>query len=99
MTVRGESDGDPALRRVSAPVGDDHVPFLEAGVRAVDLIDFAYGPGPPPGSYWHTAEDTLDKVCAESLDAVGEAALGVLPGGPGSVRSVSESSRMEGTGH
>jgi Zn-dependent M28 family amino/carboxypeptidase len=52
---------------------------VEAGIDAVDLIDFTYGPGPSPGEYWHTTEDTLDKVCPESLDAVGEAVLSVLP--------------------
>jgi hypothetical protein len=45
----------------------------------VDLIDLAFGDGPSPGSYWHTLEDTLDKVCAESLDAVGEAAVVAVP--------------------
>ena len=64
----------------SGPAADDHVPFLEAGVPAVDLIDFVFGPGPTPGAYWHTPEDTLDKVCPESLDAVGEAALVAIPG-------------------
>jgi glutaminyl-peptide cyclotransferase len=44
---------------------DDHTPFLEAGIPAVDLIDFDY-------PYWHTTQDTPDKVSAESLDAVGE---------------------------
>jgi glutaminyl-peptide cyclotransferase len=44
---------------------DDHVPFLEAGIPAVDIIDFDY-------PYWHTIEDTVDKVSAESLEAVGE---------------------------
>jgi Zn-dependent M28 family amino/carboxypeptidase len=63
----------------TTPIGDDHVPFLEEGVPAVDLIDLAYGDGPIPGSYWHTSADTLDKVCAESLDAVGEAAVRALP--------------------
>jgi Zn-dependent M28 family amino/carboxypeptidase len=58
---------------------DDHVPFLEAGIPAVDLIDFDYGPGPPPGGYWHTPQDTVDKVCADSLDAVGEAAARAIP--------------------
>jgi Zn-dependent M28 family amino/carboxypeptidase len=60
-------------------VSDDHIPFLRAGIPAVDLIDFDYGPGPPPGAYWHTPEDTIDKVCPESLDAVGEAALEAIP--------------------
>jgi len=44
---------------------DDHTPFLEAGIAAVDLIDFDY-------PYWHTSQDTPDKVSAESLRAVGE---------------------------
>lgn len=43
---------------------DDHTPFLEAGIPAVDIIDFDY-------PYWHTVEDTLDKVSAESLEHVG----------------------------
>ncbi len=43
---------------------DDHTPFLEAGIPAVDIIDFDY-------PYWHTLEDTPDKVSAESLEAVG----------------------------
>ena len=46
---------------------------------AVDLIDFDYGPGPTPGAYWHTPDDTVDHVCAESLNAVGEAALLAIP--------------------
>ncbi len=44
---------------------DDHTPFLEAGLPAVDIIDFDY-------PYWHTTGDTTDKVSAESLHAVGE---------------------------
>lgn len=44
---------------------DDHSPFLEAGIPAVDIIDFDY-------PYWHTMQDTADKVSAESLKAVGE---------------------------
>lgn len=43
---------------------DDHTPFLEAGIPAVDIIDFDY-------PYWHTVGDTTDKVSAESLEAVG----------------------------
>ena len=44
---------------------DDHTPFLEAGIPAVDIIDFDY-------PYWHTVQDTTDKVSAESLQVVGE---------------------------
>ena len=44
---------------------DDHTPFLEAGIPAVDIIDFDY-------PYWHTVQDTADKVSAESLQMVGE---------------------------
>ena len=58
---------------------DDHVPFVQAGIPSVGLIDFGYGPGPPPGAFWHTLQDNLDHVCAPSLDAVGEPALAVLP--------------------
>jgi glutaminyl-peptide cyclotransferase len=74
-------DGDLApFQGESGPVLDDHIPFREAGIPTLDVIDFAYGPGPPPGAYWHTPEDTLDKVCPESLDAVGEAAVSVFTG-------------------
>ena len=59
-------------------IGDDHIPFIAAGVPAVDLIDFTYGGASSPGAYWHTTEDTLDKVCPESLEAVGEPAVRVL---------------------
>ena len=45
---------------------DDHTPFMEAGIPAVDIIDFEY----PQAD---TLQDTLDKVSERSLDAVGEA--------------------------
>jgi hypothetical protein len=44
---------------------DDHTPFLNAGITAVDIIDFDY-------PYHHTIEDTPDKVSADSLKAVGD---------------------------
>lgn len=53
-------------------VEDDHAPFVRAGVPAALLIDFDYPP-------WHTAEDTLDKVSAQSLAVVGDVVLGALP--------------------
>ncbi|MGD8322374.1 MAG: M28 family peptidase [Gemmatimonadota bacterium] len=54
---------------VGPPVTDDHVPLLEAGLPAIDVIDFSYGPA---NAYWHTPEDTPDKVSAETLGMVGE---------------------------
>lgn len=72
-------DGDSPFGGRTGPISDDHVPFLEAGIPAVDLIDFDYGPGPSPGAWWHTPDDSLDKVCPESLDAVGEAAVTAIP--------------------
>jgi hypothetical protein len=48
-------------------------------VPVVDLIDFDYGPGPSPGAWWHTREDDMGKVCAASLDRVGEAAVRAIP--------------------
>jgi Zn-dependent M28 family amino/carboxypeptidase len=47
------------------PIIDDHVPFLEAGVPSIDLIDFSY-------LYADTAQDTVDKLDPAALDAVGE---------------------------
>lgn len=74
------ADADPGVfSGETGGIEDDHVPFLEAGVPAVDLIDFDYGPGATPGAWWHTDEDDLDHVCPASLGAVGEAALAALP--------------------
>jgi glutaminyl-peptide cyclotransferase len=55
-------------------IEDDHIPFIKAGVPAVDIID---GPGSYPP--WHTAGDTLDKVSARSLQVVGDVVLEALP--------------------
>lgn len=68
-----------ALRRYfldqPAWVEDDHIPFLRRGVSAVNLIDFEYG---PQNSYWHTEQDTPDKLAAESFSVVGRVVLEVL---------------------
>jgi glutaminyl-peptide cyclotransferase len=54
------------------PIEDDHLPFLAAGVPAVDIIDLDY-------SAWHTAADTLDHVSAQSMKIVGDVVLAALP--------------------
>jgi hypothetical protein len=53
-------------------IEDDHLPFMEAGVPSVDVIDLEY-------PAWHTAADTLDAVSARSLQVVGDALVGALP--------------------
>ncbi len=53
--------------------GDDHQPFLQAGVPAVDLIQLTSYP------HWHKADDTIDKVSAQSMKIVGETVLASLP--------------------
>lgn len=57
---------------------DDHQPFLDRGYPAIDLIDFHYGRGPRDNRYWHTPDDTLDKLSAESLQGVGSLVLEML---------------------
>jgi len=59
-------------------VTDDHVPFLEAGIPAVDLIDFQYGSAPGLNDYWHTPQDTLDKIRPRSLEIVGRTTLKLI---------------------
>lgn len=54
---------------------DDHVPFADIGIPAMDIIDFKYGPG---NAYWHTAADTLDKLSANSLEIIGKVVLAMI---------------------
>lgn len=50
---------------------DDHVPLQRAGLRAIDVIDYDYPP-------WHTTDDTIDKISAASLKAVGDVAVALV---------------------
>ncbi len=56
--------GEQFIPRPKYAMYDDHIPFRELGIPAVDLIDFDY-------PYWHTTADTADKVSAASLERVG----------------------------
>jgi glutaminyl-peptide cyclotransferase len=56
-------------------IEDDHIPFVNAGVSAVDLIDFDYGTG---NRYWHTAQDTVEHCSPTSLTVVGRVVLASL---------------------
>ncbi len=68
--------GDPNLFVGSREIKDDHIPFHRVGVPVADLIDFTYGPG---NRYWHTLDDSLEHVSAESLGRVGRVTLAALP--------------------
>jgi glutaminyl-peptide cyclotransferase len=50
---------------------DDHVSLQRAGVHAIDVVDFDY-------PYWHTTDDTIDKVAAASLQIVGDVAVALV---------------------
>ncbi len=60
---------DPNIQQ--GPIGDDHQPFNNAGIPAIDLIDFDY-------PYWHTLGDTPDKCSPDSLKAVGDTLAKVI---------------------
>lgn len=53
-------------------VSDDHLPFMKRGVPCADLIDFSYGYN---NVFWHTPQDTVDKLSPKSLEIVGSVVL------------------------
>lgn len=59
------------IPEVKHVIFDDHIPFLERKIPAIDIIDFDY-------PYWHTTADTADKVSPESLERVGRTLEGWL---------------------
>jgi len=64
--------GDKFLPR-GQDVQDDHIPLRKAGVDTLNLIDFSYGGNKIAHDFnWHTVNDTIDKVCAQSLKTMGD---------------------------
>ena len=53
-------------------VSDDHIPFVKRGVPSADLIDFDYGYN---DVFWHTTQDTVDKLSPKSLEIIGATIL------------------------
>lgn len=70
-TAAGLGYQDAFIQEEKYTILDDHKPFLDAGIPAVDIIDFDY-------PYWHTTEDTLDKVSPQSLKIIGDTLLAWL---------------------
>ena len=63
---------DTSFVPLATQIEDDHIPFVQAGVPSVDVIDLEY-------DAWHTPGDTLDAVSARSLQVVGDVVLAALP--------------------
>jgi glutaminyl-peptide cyclotransferase len=91
LHVMNEGNSSPALRRLiwstaerlgygkyfltdESATEDDHMPFVKMGVNAVDLIDFDTS----KKTYWHTPEDTLDKLATHSFEVLGAVLTEVL---------------------
>ena len=75
-TVASELGYDQFKFSFGTPMYDDHVPFIDRGFQAIDIIDFEY---PGPGNrYWHTHADTPDKCSPVSLEAVGNTLMSWL---------------------
>ena len=84
LHIMNESNSSPALRKLiwgtaersgygkyfdtaEGATDDDHMPFVKMGVNAVDLIDFDTS----KKTYWHTPEDTMDKLAVHSFEVLG----------------------------
>ncbi len=74
-TVLKLAEGDRRFAAGGAAMLDDHIPFQELGIPAIDFIDFDYGPG---NAYWHTRHDTLDKISGQSIKAAADLALRLI---------------------
>ena len=73
QTAKRLGHGSVFVDRREGVGGDDHEPFVRAGIDSLDIIQLSNYP------YWHTKEDTLDKVSAKSLKIVGDVVLNSLP--------------------
>lgn len=72
-TARDLGYGKYFVDRPEGVGGDDHEPFLRAGIDSVDLIQLSGYP------YWHRADDTVDKVSPQSMKIVGDVVQASLP--------------------
>jgi glutaminyl-peptide cyclotransferase len=84
---------DAKMFHTSSPITDDHKPFVDVGVRAINLIDFHYRipaergrPGEPPPAvhpdykaWWHTKDDVPEQMAPESLKFIGDLVWLAIP--------------------
>jgi len=82
LNIMIPSNGSPSLTKIAQiaakrtgvsvsciaeEMKDDHVAFQKAGYQAIDLIDFDYGSAPKRNDWWHTPQDSTDKLGRESF--------------------------------
>lgn len=77
-TARRLGYGEAFPEGIGPRLGDDHLPLIQAGLPTVDVIDFSYGPG---NAWWHTPEDTPDRLSASTLAMVGRVVAELLYSG------------------
>lgn len=79
MAAKNTGHGNSVFK-YNEPEEDDHLPFAQRGVPVLDLIDAHYGPwtDATPDGYHHTAQDTLDKISAKSLQISGDILLELI---------------------
>ena len=80
MKAASETRGCPPVSLAANAIIDDHVPFLMPPneFAAIDFIDFEYGSAPGRHDYWHTDEDSIDKISPRSLLRTATFALALL---------------------
>jgi Zn-dependent M28 family amino/carboxypeptidase len=81
LKVAAKNTGHSAyIFKYSEAEEDDHLPFAKRGVPVLDVIDAHYGPSTDsaPDGYHHTAQDTLDKISAKSLQISGDLFLEMI---------------------
>ncbi len=81
LKVAAKNTGHSAnIFKYSEAEEDDHLPFAQRGVPVLDVIDAHYGPSTDatPDGYHHTAQDTLDKISAKSLQISGDIFLEMI---------------------
>lgn len=67
---------DQFVEKTQSAVTDDHLPLIEAGIKAIDIIDFDYPDN--TNRYWHTMQDIPENCSIESLEAVGKVLMTVI---------------------
>lgn len=61
--------------RFAGEMLDDHVPFIQKGIPSIDLIDFSYG---PENVFWHTPEDSPERISGKSIALAADLTIGML---------------------